>query len=272
MDYKQLFKDIVTLNTKSLNSRLCKLMAIVKRATILPLRKNFGNGKDIKQIPIIINNRNRYTYLVQLITWLEKNGYSNIYIIDNDSTYPKLLDYYATTKHTIFRLKENVGNYSLWRTGIYKQFINDYYIYTDPDVLPIEECPGDAIEVFMNLLKKYKGVEKVGFGLKIDDLPDHYADKEKVLVWEKKFWEKQIEKDLYDAEIDTTFAVYRPYANRGIWVPSAYRTGGKYIMYHLPWYENTTNPTEEDSYYKSHVRPGISHWTHLKKETGFEPK
>jgi hypothetical protein len=263
MDYKQLYTDILSFNTKSFHLRWCKLMAVIKRATVLPLRKNFGNGKDIKQIPIIINNRNRLTYLLQLITWLEKNGYTNIYIIDNASTYPPLLDYYASTKHKIFRLKENIGHHSLWESGIIKQFETDYYVFTDPDIVPIEDCPGDAIEVFMNILKKYPRIEKAGFGLKIDDLPDHYADKQKVIDWEKKFWVKQVEKDLYDAQIDTTFALYRPYTDGHIWVQLSYRTAGKYMAYHLPWYEDSAKPTEEDTYYKNHTREGISHWTNL---------
>ncbi len=240
---------------------MSKLSAIIKRIIILPLKRNFTNGKDLKGIPIIINNRNRYTYLLTLISWLEKNGYTNIYIIDNDSTYPKLLDYYSKIKYTIFRLKTNVGNYSLWKTEIYKQFINDYYIYTDPDVIPVEECPDNFIEVFFNILKKYPQIEKVGFGLKIDDLPDYFSDKQKVIEWEKKFWEKPVKNELYDAEIDTTFALYRPYTNMGIWVPKSYRTGGKLVARHLPWYENTLNPTDENVYYKNHIRPGISHWT-----------
>ncbi len=261
MDYKQLFSDIFTLNGKSLHLRFCKLMAIIKRSLILPFKKNFGNGKDIRKIPVIINNRNRYTYLLQLINWLENNGYSNIYIIDNNSTYPKLLEYYSSTKYTVFRLKENVGNYSLWKTDIYKQFISDYYIYTDPDVVPVDECPGNVIEVFLGILNSHRLIEKIGFGLKIDDLPDYFADKHKVLEWEKKFWEKPVEKDLYDADIDTTFALYRPYSNMGIWVPKAYRTGGKFMARHLPWYENTASLSEENIYYQNHVRTGISHWT-----------
>lgn len=41
-----------------------------------------------KNIPIIINNFNRLTCLQRLIASLEVRGYHNIYIIDNNSTYP----------------------------------------------------------------------------------------------------------------------------------------------------------------------------------------
>ena len=82
MDVKQLFKDIFSMNFNSLLVRGKKLNALLKQKFLLPLRKSYGNGKDIKNIPIIINNRNRLTYMLQLIDWLKKNGYSNIYIID----------------------------------------------------------------------------------------------------------------------------------------------------------------------------------------------
>lgn len=260
MDVNQLYKDLKSFNIKSFKLRLFKLSAFIKRLLLLPLKKNFGNGKELKSIPIIINNRNRLTYLLQLISWLEENGYSNIYIIDNDSDYPPLLDYYSKTPYPVFRLKENIGHLSLWKTGIIDQFKNDYYVYTDPDVVPVKECPDDAISFFMKQLKKYKNIEKVGFSLKIDDLPDSYADKGKVIDWEKKFWEKMVADDVYDAPIDTTFALYRPYTNGAIWVQNAYRTAGKYIARHLPWYEDSSNPTEENEYYKNKIKKGASHW------------
>ena len=51
---------------------------------------------DYKEIPIIINNFNRLDTLQKLIASLEIRGYRNIYIIDNLSTYPPLLDYYKS--------------------------------------------------------------------------------------------------------------------------------------------------------------------------------
>ncbi len=268
MDFKQLYKDIIGLNYGSFSARWRKLKTmptIVKHALIFGLGINLENTKKIKKIPIIINNRNRYTYLLQVISWLEKNGYANIYIIDNASTYPPLLDYYSATKYKVFRLKENIGHLALWQTGIIKQFVNNYYIYTDPDILPIEECPGNVMEVFMQILKKHEEIEKVGFGLKIDDLPDYYAHKKKVLDWEVQFWEKPIEKDLYDAHIDTTFALYRPFTDKGPAIKS-YRTGGEYMARHLPWYEDSKNPTEENIYYKNHIKKGASHWINAESE------
>ena len=258
MDVSQLIKDIVTFNFRPFKVRFHKVIAIINRRLF---SNNKSNRKiNFKNIPIIINNRNRLTYLKQLINWLEKNGYSNIYIIDNNSNYQPLLNYYKTINYKIFHLSENVGHLSLWKTDIIKQFEKDYYVYTDPDVLPIEECPDNILEHFYNLLIKYSSIEKVGFALKIDDLPNCYIDKSKVAEWEQKFWNKEIEKDVYDAAIDTTFALYKPFTNGNNYVQNALRTAGKYQLHHLPWYEDSNNENEENIFYKKNIKKGASHW------------
>jgi hypothetical protein len=197
---------------------------------------------------------------MQLIEWLENVGMTNIYILDNNSEYPPLLNYYETCKYKVFRLSENLGHLALWKTNICKMFNKNYYIYTDPDILPCKECPGNFIEFFMLKLNQYKNITKIGFGLRIDDLPDNYKDKQKVIQWEEKFWTAEVEPDIYDADIDTTFALYKPLTNYYLNHLKAYRTGGKYIARHLPWYENSNNPTEENIFYKANVKPGASHW------------
>ncbi len=237
-----------------------KLNSVLTRTFSDLLNSKDTRISDYKKIPIIINNRNRYTYLVQLIAWLEKAGYNNIYIIDNDSTYRPLLEFYTQKKYTVFRLKENLGHQALWKSGIIKQFRKDYYVYTDPDIVPVVECPDDVLGFFLQVLQKYRNIEKVGFGLKIDDLPDQYADKQKVIAWETPFWKNEVEKDVYNSGLDTTFALYRPYTNGALWVQNAYRTGGKYVARHLPWYENSIAPTEENLFYKEHIKAGASHW------------
>ena len=71
--------------------------------------------------------------------------------------------------------------------------------------------PDDFIEKFILLLQKYPKALKAGFSICIDDLPDHYKLKEKVIEWESVFWKEEIEPNIFKALIDTTFAVYKPY-------------------------------------------------------------
>ena len=99
------------------------------------IKKRFFGVKKInyKDIPIIINNYNRLEMLTKLIHSLESKGYHNLYIIDNQSTYPPLLEYYTRLPYPVYMLNKNVGHLSLWETGIFKQFKDSYYAYTDSD-------------------------------------------------------------------------------------------------------------------------------------------
>lgn len=213
---------------------------------------------DYRKIPVIINNFNRLSYLKQLLAWLEKAGMQNIYIIDNASTYPPLLEFYKNMPYTLFQLDDNVGHLALWKTHIFKWFENDYYVYTDPDVVPIEECPLAAVKYFKEVLGRYSQISKVGFGLKIDDLPDHYMHKDKVIQWEQAYWQEKAESGIYKAKIDTTFALYRTGAKGG-WRSPALRTGYPYLARHLPWYIDSRQPDEEEQYFIAHSH-GSSSW------------
>ncbi len=208
-----------------------------------------ADNLDYRDIPVIINNYNRIIYLQKLIDWLEKAEMRNIYIIDNASTYPPLLDYYKNTKHIVIQLKANIGYKALWDTSIHLWFKGLPYIYTDPDILPIAECPLDAVKFLQDTLNKYKDITKVGFGLQLDDIPDYYPNKSDVIKWEIKFWDEPISENLYKADIDTTFALYRANSVKQQWGKTL-RTRGKYMARHLPWYENPDTVTEEELFYR----------------------
>lgn len=224
---------------------------------------------DVKSIPIIINNFNRLTYLKCLIDRLERAGYTNIYIIDNASTYQPLLDYYVNTPYHVYRLNQNVGYLSLWQTGIYKQFRNHYFVYTDSDVVPDEMCPDDFLVHFYRLMRRYPRASKVGFSLRIDNLPDYFPHKEQVLQWESRFWQSPLPKEkavpAYRAAIDTTFALYRPNVRGGAYYHDfMIRTGEPYTACHLPWYSNPESMSAEDKYYAEQAATS-THWTSITK-------
>jgi hypothetical protein len=206
---------------------------------------------DYKKIPIVINNFNRLDSIKKLIESLEKRGYTNLHIIDNLSTYPPLLEYYKTCKYKIYRLDKNIGMNALWSSGIFRKFKNDFFVYTDSDVVPIDECPDDFLQFFLETLRKHKFAQKVGFSLVIDDLPDSYALKDEVISHENQFYKYKCDEFLYWAPIDTTFALYRPRAKRrhANFSIEMYRTAYPYMARHLPWYINSKNPDEENLYY-----------------------
>ncbi|WP_300428128.1 glycosyltransferase [uncultured Parabacteroides sp.] len=223
---------------------------------------------NAKVIPVIINNRNRLTCLKQLIMSLEKRGYTNIYILDNASTYPPLLEYYAKEcSYKVYRFDRNYGHLALWSSGVIKDFRKSYFVYTDPDVVPIDDCPDDFIEKFLEIMKKNPLLEKVGFALKIDDLPDCFDKKESVVTWEEQFWKKKIGDNppLYKAAIDTTFALYRPYYFVGGNMHSPnIRVGYPYVAMHMPWYNDSVNLNDEEIYYLEHCETA-SYWVGTSK-------
>ncbi|NOY71546.1 MAG: glycosyltransferase family 2 protein [Gammaproteobacteria bacterium] len=226
---------------------------------------------NTKDIPIFINNRNRLEYLKKLIKWLIKAGHRNITIIDNDSSYPPLLEYYKSCPCNIVKLKKNMGHLALWNSGIYDEIKTPFYVYTDPDVVPVEECPDNAVEFFIDTLTRNSGIEKIGFGLKLDDLPSSSPNVRKIIKWEKQFWKTPFSDSFYDANVDTTFAVYRqevkggtyhyPDIRGGIKLKSL-RSASPYLARHLPWYRDISEFTAEDIYYLQHSET-ITHWTKM---------
>ncbi len=221
-------------------------------------------------VPIFIISYNRYTALKKLIDKLLSFNLTRIIILDNNSTYEPLLQYYSELKEIdIIRNKENFGHLILRELYKDKRFKTKYnlnkenFIYTDSDILPIDECLKDFVNIFNLILKKYP-VEKVGFSLKIDDFPETFKMKNTLISWESQFWknkifDKNLNLNLYKAPIDTTFALRRAGTFPG-WSESCYRTGFPYMARHLPWYVDSENLSSEDIFYINSCKDGESHF------------
>jgi glycosyltransferase involved in cell wall biosynthesis len=209
--------------------------------------------KDYKCIPIIIISFNQLEYLKRQIDFLMKHGYSNIVIIDNNSTYPPLLAYFERIKHdvTLYKLEENLGHLSFWlQRDIYKTFCNGYYVVTDADIVPVDDCPDDFMDTFRKLLDKAYDRTKVGFSLKVDDIPITNPNKDKIEQWEAKFWKTEILRHVFKAEIDTTFALYRPFYDYKLkHFTKAWRTNHPIQATHGGWYIDPKSLSEEQDYY-----------------------
>lgn len=216
-------------------------------------------AQGYKHIPVIINNCNRLTTLVALVEWLERAGMERIFILDNASTYPPLLEYYRSTKYPIAYLRENVGYLALWETGVWHEFADTYYVYSDSDVVPDQDCPVDLVGRLFEILLHHPEIEKAGPGLRIDNIPDANRLKHKIQAEEARFWARSVAPGIFDAQIDTTFALYRPFARGGHWA-KAYRTGPPYVAQHWPWYTDSNSIDAEEQYYRQHTI-GSTYWT-----------
>ncbi|PIQ14667.1 MAG: family 2 glycosyl transferase [Flavobacteriales bacterium CG18_big_fil_WC_8_21_14_2_50_32_9] len=210
--------------------------------------------KNPKSIPIIIISFNQLFYLKQLIDFLLSRKFLNIIIIDNNSTFLPLLDYFDelqnNTNITIHRLKENDGHLVFWKNiDLFKKYSKGYYVVSDADIVPLESTPENFIKKFINLLNSNMDITKVGFSLYLDDLPDHNPNKETIVNWENQFWLEPHENH-FKASIDTTFALYRPnYIRLEESFLKAIRTNKPYTARHGGWYINPTKLSEEQKYY-----------------------
>jgi len=215
-------------------------------------------------VPVFIISYNRISYLKSIVTWLESYGLNNIIIVDNNSTYPPLLEYLRTTPHRVERISENLGHLVVWKCGHFDDILRkNYYIITDPDILPDENCPHDAVLRCYNMLQKYPNITKSGFSLKIDDLPAHSPFRNAVIETEKKYWTKPTpDGEGYFAPIDTTFALYRPgiFPDDEAWFEGV-RLAPPYIARHAPWYENPTAIDDEILSYQRNAKPEASMWS-----------
>ena len=207
-------------------------------------------------VPVFIVCRDRVESLAQLVAWLERAGCERIHLVDNASEYPPLLEYLERTSHDVIRLEENQGAFALWRSVLPDMDIEGRFVCSDPDVVPIDECPLDAIGYFSEILDRYPRYIKAGFGLRIDDLPQHYSMRDEVRVVERYNWERPIAPRLYDAFIDTTFALYR--GTEAFDQVPAVRTGYPYLARHTTWYLDEGDLPEEERFYRD--RSTLTPW------------
>lgn len=189
------------------------------------------------EVPIFIINRNRLTSLLDLINWLGQRGYKNINIIDNNSSYEPLLEFYKSSGVNVIKLGNNIGPRRSASLDEVKS-TKVPYIITDSDVIPSAFCPDDVIEHMFEVLEDQPEILKVGPSLRIDDLPDFYEEKAKVVQWESQFWRdtKEESPSSFIAPIDTTFALYRPGYLFDHESNACVRLGFPYCFSHSPWY------------------------------------
>lgn len=216
---------------------------------------------DFFSIPILINNYNRLGCFQKQIEWLLKAGYYNIHVNDNCSTYQPLLEYYEHLKS--LGIKVHIHNTNHGYTGFvyypeFNLFQQGYFVTTDPDVIPNENAPKNIIEILYHKMQKYS-YSKCGLALKIDDLPDHNPQKGHVVEWESQFWTDKLEEDVYNAPIDTTFALNAPNSNGGY--SNALRIAGDCIAYHATWYLDPSNLPEDEAFYVSNLNKNSSYWS-----------
>ena len=217
-------------------------------------------------LPIFINCRDRLVCLQKLVTWLLAAGYRNVYLIDNASTYPPLLAYYQEIIQQpgvhLLTLSRNFGHRALWQARILEYLrIDTPFVYTDPDVVPIEACPTGLVARLYQILRRYPYLDKVGTLLEVNDLGAAYAHYAHDVETCRRV---PIEEELFFAPCDTTFALYAPHARYTLGM--AMRTGGRLLLRHLPWYLDPAHLPEDEAYYVAHADQSSTFAKNLKQE------
>ncbi len=217
---------------------------------------------NIFQIPIYFINRNRFKTLKKFIDWLQNSGFKNIKVLDNQSTYAPLIDYYNEIENDveIIRINKNSGPWVFWEMGIHKT-IDTNYIVSDPDLYPSDFCPEDLINYMYGILQQNPKITKVAPGLNLENISDNYAHSDLVYKWESQFWHKPVGRCLFAAGVDTTFAMYRKGIDFNNDSSNNIRLGYPYLLEHSPWQVNDSELDEEEIFYRKNSEKGFSYWS-----------
>ena len=133
----------------------------------------------MKNIPIVILNRDRLYPLIDQVNVLKKKGYHNITIIDNQSTYQPLLDWYIETSIDVFYNDVTENSCHAFRDLVminhpkFKDITSDWYVFNDSDIIPLDTVPDNFIEDLIDYAIRHNKT-KVGMSIKIDDIDLSY--------------------------------------------------------------------------------------------------
>ena len=222
----------------------------------------------MKQTHIVILNRDRLIPLMAQIEVLKKKGYNNITIIDNQSTYEPLLQWYATCGVDIFYNNVVPNSHLAFRDLIvaghhkFVDIISDWYVYNDGDIIPEDSVPDTFIDDLIGYAIKYNK-PKVGMSIRIDDIDLNYPLNKWVHEYESTYWTNGIvdgDVELYPHPIDTTFAVHAP-GFLPDWSSNTLRVGIPYVVRHAPFYFDPDNLPEDEKYYLTHMNRSSSNWS-----------
>lgn len=185
------------------------------------------------KIPVIINNKNLITWPKKMVEDLKSfDNIGDIIIVDNESSYEPLLEWYSTNPCEIIYSK-NFGQSSPWNNMIPEKRSFEYYVVTDSD-LDLSETPKDCLNVLLEKIMSHKEYDRIGLSLCNYDVsvnsPYHYHLK----TWAYHNWNDD---DVFDGLltkqiIDTTFGMYHIERNRS---GSSCSTNFPYSAKHIPW-------------------------------------
>lgn len=224
-------------------------------------------------IPIYINARNLLTPLKKLVDYLLTIPKAWPIIIDNDSTWKRLIDYYdLECPVEVIRTGINGGKFG-WEPHLkdHASLGIKKYVVTDSD-LDLSEVPIDLLEVLSRGLDANPSVSKCGLSLDFETIPKEFQLRDEVIAHESQFWRYR-RSGFCEAGIDTTFAMRRASDPIAKETHGHLRADRPYTAIHWPW--NWTpkliEESEEIRFYLDTMETTGIHWT-AKMKMATEPE
>jgi hypothetical protein len=239
--------------------------------TLIYKNRNYMNIQEItlrRTIPVVINSYNQLTYLKNIVNNFLNNGFCNIYIIDQGSSYPPLCEFLSSVTKIhpqVFVINTDANNGPRWfiEQSVYHMFATEVFLYSDPDII-IDDFSDDFVLRMITLSHKYQ-IAKVGVALSLSNLNNSfsvmYGKTYSITEWESQFWTKEIETHVYAAPVDTTLHLFnKQYYSPDSFFKAIRVAGPGFEVKHAPWLVNDPMPQEEKEYYAA-AKNGWGCWT-----------
>jgi len=223
-----------------------------------------------QDVPVYVTNWNNLdTGFRKLVDWFLDLGML-VTVFDNNSSYPPLLEYYRKLPKgvTLVNVGYNSGVWGFWQAKLNtEERTTTHYITTDSDCPPDDICPKDLVEKMVTILDSYPDIRKVSPGLRIDNIPDHYARKADAIGCQRSLPFRQAEDkglglNLFHTYTDSTLTMWRggyrapgrcstADDNGAESIDIGLRMEAPYVLKHVPWYADSARPSAESLYYRS---------------------
>jgi hypothetical protein len=218
---------------------------------------NFFTRRIDPKVTVVINNRDLVSWPREMVSRIERyTNLAGIIIVDNQSSFPPLLEWYRDLPHRVIRLDENVGHEAPFSRRILDEVPTDDFVVTDPD-LGLLDTPDDTLTRLCRHLHDRPNLGKVGLSLDWRSVPSQSRYYAHCQSYERSLWQSPRIgwSGLRQAAVDTTFAIYNKRINSRYFIGGA-RTAPPYKARHYPW--EVIDPTLEFQYYLDHASASCS--------------
>lgn len=216
------------------------------------------------KIPVIIINRNLLTWPSKMVEDLKTfNDIGDIIIVDNQSTYEPLLEWYKTNPCEVIHCSTNYGQSAPWNLNLPKGRGFGFYVASDPD-MDLSETPKDCLSYLVDKMQKYPQYDRIGLGLSNYNVSEESPYHHWLKSWNERTTGPNTTTDglLTQQPVDTTFCMYN--VDRHFSGPSC-STQHPYSARHIPWditkdeIYNLKEKNYEFYYYLKHATSSASY-------------